>query len=294
MNTIKVYNFLDGKNICNIFANIIVNKINDSFPDAKTEISVINVGNFFVVKGKTSSNILINVADVFQDFMNKYDEEKSKKIRVIDTILYNCEIENEPINIRIKRNKIEEKNIKPYQELLNKYAKQKIYFNIKIEEKNKFLYYECENEQLSLVKTVLDKNFEDYKLIHANFSSNIYKSDKVYGSSTHNDKVYFLLLWNICNHLFNLAISSELDVSLYTSYKTSEIDENNILISINNNNHTVKTDWLESLVLDVFPFNHEKLKSRFDDCNNLVDSIVDSTDITSISKLHEISEIILF
>ena len=47
---VEVYNFLDGKHLCNIFASLIVNKINESFPEANTKISVINVRNLFGVK----------------------------------------------------------------------------------------------------------------------------------------------------------------------------------------------------------------------------------------------------
>ena len=52
MNTLDVYNLLDGKSLCNIFASVIVNKINDSCVDAITEITVVNVRSFFIIKGK--------------------------------------------------------------------------------------------------------------------------------------------------------------------------------------------------------------------------------------------------
>ena len=56
MSYYEIYNYLDGKSICNIFANLIVNKIHIEVPDAKTEITVNNVRNFFIVKGSTSHN----------------------------------------------------------------------------------------------------------------------------------------------------------------------------------------------------------------------------------------------
>ena len=80
MVTSEVYNFLDGKNLCNIFASIVVNKINETFPNAKTEITVINVRNFFTIKGRTNSDQVLIISDFFQDFMNKYDEELSNSI----------------------------------------------------------------------------------------------------------------------------------------------------------------------------------------------------------------------
>ena len=106
MEKICVYNFLDGNNLCNIFANLIVNKISELVPDSKTEITVVNVRNFFVVMGKTTSDVLINIAEIFQSFLNDYDEELSKKVRVFDIITYNSEIENIPLSITLKRKKL--------------------------------------------------------------------------------------------------------------------------------------------------------------------------------------------
>ena len=72
---IEVSSFLSGKNLCNIFADLIVKKINEEFPDAKTQISVINVRNFFIVKGTTTYNEVINLAELFQNYLKKYDKE---------------------------------------------------------------------------------------------------------------------------------------------------------------------------------------------------------------------------
>ena len=35
MSYYEIYNYLDGKNVCNIFANLIINKIQSEVPDAK-------------------------------------------------------------------------------------------------------------------------------------------------------------------------------------------------------------------------------------------------------------------
>ena len=100
MNYIEFYNFLDGKNLCNIFANLIVKEINNKLPDAKTDILVINVRNFFIVKGTTTYNEVINLAELFQNYLKKYDTELSNKVRVIDSILYNKVVDQEPLNLK--------------------------------------------------------------------------------------------------------------------------------------------------------------------------------------------------
>ena len=80
MNTLNVYNLLDGKTLCNIFASLIVNKINQLSPNSKTEISVINVRSFFIVKGITNSGIAINPSEILQEFLKPYGDEKSNGV----------------------------------------------------------------------------------------------------------------------------------------------------------------------------------------------------------------------
>ena len=63
---IEVSSFLSGKNLCNIFADLVVKKINEVTPDAKTQITVINVRNFFIVKGVTTSDSVINLSDILR------------------------------------------------------------------------------------------------------------------------------------------------------------------------------------------------------------------------------------
>ena len=133
MNYIEFYNFLDGKNLCNIFANLIVKEINNKLPDAKTDILVINVRNFFIVKGTTTYNEVINLAELFQNYLKKYDKELSNKVRVIDSILYNKVVDQEPLNLKEVFIKSQEKKYQSLQQKLNRYTKEKVYFNFKLQ-----------------------------------------------------------------------------------------------------------------------------------------------------------------
>jgi hypothetical protein len=293
MNKISVYNFLDGKNLCNIFANLIVNKIRTEVPDAKTEVSVINVRNFFIVKGKTSSNTLINIAELFQEFLNSYDEELSKKVRVFDTIEYETEPDSTPVNITFKKDKLSTIREKEIKKILDKEALKKVYISLKIEDDTKYVYYDCHNDMLSVVKTLLEKEFPKYKLIKSDFSQEVYVSDHIYGSTNHKDKLYYILLENVTKHLFDLGISTSVDFSLHTNLKISDLDNENIELQINNDNHIVKTSWLRSLILDIFPFSYDDLKSTFNDCNDLQTYLLDSECEVSLNRLFKISDFIL-
>ena len=283
MNYIEFYNFLDGKNLCNIFANLIVKEINNKLPDAKTDISVINVRNFFIVKGTTTYNEVINLAELFQNYLKKYDTELSNKVRVIDSILYNKVVDQEPLNLKEVFIKSQEKKYQSLQQKLNRYTKEKVYFNFKLQERTNHVYYDCSSEQLSTVITILEEQFPEYVLVKSDFSQEIYISDNVYGLSN-NNRLYHFILWSIKNHIFELGISKKLDVSLYSDANINEMDNLTVNFVLHNDNHIVKTEWLESLVLDVFPF----------DSGSLLNTFTEENLETKTEELDLINELILF
>ena len=292
MNYIEFYNFLDGKNLCNIFANLIVKEINNKLPDAKTDISVINVRNFFIVKGTTTYNEVINLAELFQNYLKKYDTELSNKVRVIDSILYNKVVDQEPLNLKEVFIKSQEKKYQSLQQKLNRYTKEKVYFNFKLQERTNHVYYDCSSEQLSTVITILEEQFPEYVLVKSDFSQEIYISDKVYGLSN-NNRLYHFLLWSIKNHIFELGISKKLDVSLYSDVNINEMDNLTVNFVLHNDNHIVKTEWLESLVLDVFPFDVESLKTKFGDVDDLEELIMGTDESYPFKQLSYLNDFIL-
>ena len=292
MNYIEFYNFLDGKNLCNIFANLIVKEINNKLPDAKTDISVINVRNFFIVKGTTTYNEVINLAELFQNYLKKYDTELSNKVRVIDSILYNKVVDQEPLNLKEVFIKSQEKKYQSLQQKLNRYTKEKVYFNFKLQERTNHVYYDCSSEQLSTVITILEEQFPEYVLVKSDFSQEIYISDNVYGLSN-NNRLYHFLLWSIKNHIFELGISKKLDVSLYSDVNINEMDNLTVNFVLHNDNHIVKTEWLESLVLDVFPFDVESLKTKFGNVDDLEEHIMGTDEVYPFKQLSYSKDFIL-
>ena len=292
MNYIEFYNFLDGKNLCNIFANLIVKEINNKLPDAKTDISVINVRNFFIVKGTTTYNEVINLAELFQNYLKKYDTELSNKVRVIDSILYNKVVDQEPLNLKEVFIKSQEKKYQSLQQKLNRYTKEKVYFNFKLQERTNHVYYDCSSEQLSTVITILEEQFPEYVLVKSDFSQEIYISDNVYGLSN-NNRLYHFLLWSIKNHIFELGISKKLDVSLYSDVNINEMDNLTVNFVLHNDDHIVKTEWLESLILDVFPFNVESLKTKFGNVDDLEELIMGTDEVYPFKQLSYLNDFIL-
>jgi hypothetical protein len=292
MNYIEFYNFLDGKNLCNIFANLIVKEINKNLPDAKTDISVINVRNFFIVKGTTTYNEAINLAELFQNYLKEYDTELSNKMRVIDSILYNKVVDQEPLNLKEVFIKSQEKKYQNLQQKLNRYTKEKVYFNFKLQERTNHVYYDCSSDQLSTVINILEEQFPNYILIKCDFSQEIYVSDKVYGLSN-NNRLYHFLLWSIKNHIFGLGISKKIDVSLYSDVNLNNMDNLTVNFVLHNDDHIVNTHWLESLVLDVFPFDVESLKSKYGNIDDLESLIMGNDEEYPFKQLSHSRDFIL-
>jgi hypothetical protein len=294
MGTIEVYNFLDGKNLCNIFASLIVNEINKTFPNANTEITVVNIRNFFIVRGRTTSDVVLNLSDILINFLKFYDDTLVNVVKVIDVINYNVEFDNRNMDIDYHSDKLYEKEKLDLQVFVNSHTKNKLYFNIKLEKLNNYVYFDCLNSNIDEVKQILTDKFPNHHIIKTDLSQEVYISDRYYGLSNDNEKMYHILLRYISYNVFSLGISKELNMKLYSKYRPCEIDNLNSEFEILNDNHTVRTTWLRSLILDVFPFTYKNLLSSFDVSNyDSTIEIISPNDKLLWEKLDVVSEMVL-
>jgi hypothetical protein len=290
---IEVYNFLDGKNLCNIFASLIVEKINELFPDAQTEITVVNVRNFFIVKGRTNSGSLINCAETLQEFLKDYDEDLSKTVKVIDAILYNTKVNNDIINISYDLEKKKKNRIFYIQNFLNSLVKDKIYINIKIDDDKKYVFYDSEYKDEFKLLEILSNEFIDYNIVKIDLSNVVYTSDRYYGLSNNTEKLYHILLKYITHHLFSLGISKKVNIKLFSDELIFSLDNLNVEFSLDGQ-HIVKKEWLESLILDVFPFGYTDLKNKFNlDNIKFQDEIVTNNELCVWKRLDLSPEFVL-
>jgi len=267
MSYYEIYNYLDGKNICNIFANLIVNKIHSEVPDAKTEITVNNVRNFFIVKGSTSYEKTIDLSELLRDFYTKHNPSKVNDVRVFDLITYNKEIELGSVNTNISSNKKYDKKFNELQNFVNSNVRKNILFNMKYNEFSDVIYYDCKNENISEVITVLENYFIGTTLLKVDVSNECFISDRIYGLSP-NMRLYDILLINIKNHVLKLGLGENFNCNLNSIKLPQDIENDDMMITLNNNSFKVKNEWLESLILDVFPFELNELNTVF---GNLVD-----------------------
>lgn len=267
MSYYEIYNYLDGKNICNIFANLIVNKIHSEVPDAKTEITVNNVRNFFIVKGSTSYDKTIDLSELLREFYTKHYPLKVNDVRVFDLITYNKEIESGSVNTNISSNKKYDKKFNELQNFVNSNVNKNILFNMKYVESGDVIYYDCKDENISQVITILENYFKETSLLKVDMSNECFISDRIYGLSP-NIRLYDILLINIKNHVFKLGLGENFNCNLNSVKLPKDIENDDMMITLNNNSFKVKNEWLESLILDVFPFELNELNTVF---GNLVD-----------------------
>jgi hypothetical protein len=263
MNFVESYNFLDGNNLCNVFATLLVQKIENEVPDAKTEITVLNVRNFFLIKGKTTSTEVLNVADIFSDFLIKYSKEMSEKVRVIDLISYGEKIEKNNYVLNLSFNKVGLTNKFEGEKFVNSLINENIFLNIKVNHKDKTVLYGCENCVDEYVKQIISVYVNGYDIYPSDFSDEIYISDKYYGLSKTPEKYYVCLLRNVAYHLFSTCVSKHLDFEIVFDIPHDDINSENIKLSITNNDHITKKSWLESLILDIFPMDLKSLQSNY-------------------------------
>lgn len=273
MSYYEIYNYLDGKNICNIFANLIVNKIHAEVPDAKTEITVNNVRNFFIVKGSTTYDKTIDLSELLMNFYSKHCPLKSHDARVIDLITYNKELKDTPINVQISSNKVYEKKQNELQDFVNEYVSKNILFNIKYVENENIVYYDCNDGNISQVISILEEKFDNSTILKVDISNECFISDRIYGLSP-NIRLYDLLLTNIKNHIFKLSLGRNFKCNLNSIKLSENVENDDMFITLNNDSFNVSTKWLESLILDVFPFEYTELNNIFGNLIDLQDYII--------------------
>lgn len=274
---IEVSSFLSGKNLCNIFADLIVKEINKLSPDAKTQIKVINVRSFFIVKGFTTSKNVINVSDILTELYQQYDENLIKTVRVIDTIIYDKPFDTK-LNLGVNESKKSKKIEKDLRGICNSLQKEGLYLNLKIYENNLLYDFERPSE---FDHDYISSNFTEYNCIKDDFSNDVYYSDLMYGMSDNYEKYYYFLLNKISHNLLNRGFSESLNVSVFSEKELEDVDSENVYFSILNNT-TVNKEKLESLVLDNFSFKLSDLQnefnlSEFDVVSNLTESMYEPT-----------------
>jgi hypothetical protein len=97
----------------------------------------------------------------------------------------------------------------------------------------------------------------------------------------------------ITYHLTSLGISKNVNINLFSDEQIFTLDNLNVEFSLDGQ-HIVKKDWLESLVLDVFPFEYNELKNKFN-FNNIKshDEVITNDNVCIWKRLDLSKEFVL-
>lgn len=292
MNSIEVCNYLDGRNLCNFFANLIVEEFKTDNPETRTEITVINSRNFYVVRGRTSSTKVLNLTDIFKEGLKRINPSFDEPLSVIDTIHYNHSFKDTPLLVSLSFNQ-EEPN--EFTSFVNDNANEGLFFNIKVDPYNFVIFYDCKEDVLEQVDGLLKSKYSNYKIYKSDFSNDVYMSDKYYGLSMNYEKPYYVLLKNISKHVFRMGFSKRIGLSVFSDEGIENTDNLNVKFKIKNERSVVKKSWLKSLILDLFPFDQNGIIEQYDLSNyNCEQELIPNKDSElPYNKMNKISEFLL-
>jgi len=240
---------LFGKNLCNLLCNEIIKNYNEIDLNHKTEIKVIDLEQFIVLKGKTSIVNSINYSTVFKSFINNKNNS-DRNFNVIDLIEYGVNPSSKLLNIEFN---FDER--KSYQILeLNNTIQGEYYINY---DNNIILH---SNHKL-FEYIVSEPEFTDFegKLI-----SNTYPfvSDDIFGKSLNSSKLYEIYLKYISYNLFEKHLCKDVNFKLFYMGEISDLSWENIDFTVDSNSLIVSKDWVKSLILDLFDFNYLEIKKH--------------------------------
>lgn len=292
MNSIEVCNYLDGRNLCNFFANLIVEEFKADNPETRTEITVINSRNFYVVRGRTSSTKVLNLTDIFKEGLKRINPSFDEPLSVIDTIHYNHSFKDTPLLVSLSLNQ-EEPN--EFTSFVNGNANEGLFFNLKVDPYNFVIFYDCKEDVLDQVDGLLKSKYGNYKIYKSDFSNDVYMSDKYYGLSMNYEKPYYVLLKNISKHVFRMGFSKKIGLSVFSDEGIENTDNLNVKFKIKNERSVVKKSWLKSLILDLFPFDQNGIIEQYDLSNyNCEQELIPNKDSElPYNKMNKISEFLL-
>jgi hypothetical protein len=148
------------------------------------------------------------------------------------------------------------------------------------------------DDSTAKVIDILENKFKDFQLLKYDMSNEIYFSDSFYGKSK-TSRVYDILLKDVENHIFTLGLGKNFICNLSSSTDIKEIENINVSLNILNDNYIVNNYWLESLILDVFPFDNESLIENYKELLSKDFDLMSNGKI-NLDKLNYISDFVLF
>lgn len=249
-----IYNPYFGTNLCNLLANSIVEKIKLIDPKHYVDISVTNVNQFLIVFGKTSLEERLNLTEIFESFMETIPEPMRILVKVFDMVEYGKEREKTTIlynHFFTKYKSNYHENFTDYKKLLE-WNKQGLFANLRHFGTTQYINVVSNENELEIPK-------EYTELL---ISKRTYKSEPIYGKDIRSEKYLYILSRYIAHNLFEKNLCKTLDIHISTDSDMNNISWENVNLTIDSESLITTKKWVESLVLDIFDFEPEKLISH--------------------------------
>jgi len=241
---------LYGKNLCNLLSNRIINEFNSIDVNNKTEVYVVNVNNFLIIKGKTTIATPVNFSPLFQSYLkDRFDTEYN--FNVIDLIEYSSKIFNDILSITENMTR-EDVNIKYLNNDLQGY--------INIDDDFNIIY---SNNQSIIDEYKKLNDIHNHKVVIKE-DSPVFISDKFYGLSLYGEKSYITYLKYIFFHITEKNLTKSINFNVFYEGNINELNWETMKFSISSEKCLVNIKWLESLILDLFPFEIKEVIESLD------------------------------
>ena len=240
-----------GKNLCNVFANLIIEKFNSIDDNHKTKINVVNLNQFLIIKGKTSVSSPINYSNLFREYsINNLNLDKN--FNVIDLIEYGSIMNLLPIMLH---NHYDINDLS-----VCNYTDQSLQGFIKTDDQIKIVKYNNSKLFDEISKTIDLTKYDKYICK----DNNIFVSDDFFGKNLNGEKLYEIFLNYISYNVFERLLWKDLTLFFhYNGEEFNDINWENIDFRVSSNTLiTNKVDWLYSLILDLFDFDPKNIKSH--------------------------------
>ena len=259
MSNYIVQTYSRGENLTNLLVNKVILEIEKETKNHKTNIQVIDNGNFMVVRGMTTHKTPINLSKLFISYY-KQRFNREINLNVVDLIEYDKTVGDESIYIKkkfIKDDLTESIKKQTYLDTLN----------------NKdYRFTACTDLNIILTKHDFNKesvtdvlsNFEDYKILKNNSSIETFKSSQHYGKNLKTSKIFESYFNYIVYNVFERGLCKDLTIELFTDAEFDSINWENITLKVSSDTLMTSNEWLESLILDLFTFKPNEIIRRWD------------------------------
>lgn len=239
-----------GKNLCNLFSNLIIVIFSTIDDNHLTSINVTYTGQFYVLTGKTTIKKPLNYSEHFSEYISDIFGG-DKNVNVIDLIEYNKVTSLNNFFIDVKH-----KNIELLFPHIIKESKNQGYFTIN--EKNNTIY---SNNKFLYEKLIDLFEEENYNFVFNNLNLP-YVSDDMFGLNLQSKKIYQIYLNYISYNLFEKQLCKEINYFISYEGDINNLNWETMFFDVECKGNIVSEEWIKSLILDIFDFDINHIKNH--------------------------------